>query len=169
MRILGRPSGLHPKLRTPNFIHPWRWSSCKFPTRYLDEVFRNRGMSRTGSSIHYLLWDSRPVSNFNGWIALSLAGSCTLASANFRILSWWRVGLSERLAHLDASAFPTLSLPFLATFILTASIVVAISHWVKIMGDIQVLILDGKLQSAEADEFVYHESIVHPALLYHSK
>jgi len=29
--------------------------------------------------------------------------------------------------------------------------------------------LDGKLQSAEADEFVYHESIVHPALLYHSK
>nr|XP_024367438.1 thermospermine synthase ACAULIS5-like isoform X2 [Physcomitrium patens]XP_024367439.1 thermospermine synthase ACAULIS5-like isoform X2 [Physcomitrium patens]XP_024367440.1 thermospermine synthase ACAULIS5-like isoform X2 [Physcomitrium patens]XP_024367441.1 thermospermine synthase ACAULIS5-like isoform X2 [Physcomitrium patens]XP_024367442.1 thermospermine synthase ACAULIS5-like isoform X2 [Physcomitrium patens]XP_024367443.1 thermospermine synthase ACAULIS5-like isoform X2 [Physcomitrium p len=32
----------------------------------------------------------------------------------------------------------------------------------------KVLILDGKLQSAEADEFVYHESIVHPALLYHS-
>ncbi len=34
---------------------------------------------------------------------------------------------------------------------------------------LQVLLLDGKLQSAEADEFVYHESIVHPALLYHSK
>lgn len=33
----------------------------------------------------------------------------------------------------------------------------------------QVLILDGKLQSAEADEYVYHESIVHPALLYHPK
>jgi spermidine synthase len=33
----------------------------------------------------------------------------------------------------------------------------------------KVLLLDGKLQSAEADEFVYHESIVHPALLYHSK
>jgi thermospermine synthase len=32
----------------------------------------------------------------------------------------------------------------------------------------KVLLLDGKLQSAEADEFVYHESIVHPALLYHS-
>ncbi|KAL2608278.1 hypothetical protein R1flu_026851 [Riccia fluitans] len=32
----------------------------------------------------------------------------------------------------------------------------------------KVLILDGKLQSAEADEFVYHESIVHPAMLYHS-
>ncbi|CAI5534204.1 unnamed protein product [Closterium sp. Naga37s-1] len=31
----------------------------------------------------------------------------------------------------------------------------------------QVLVLDGKLQSAEADEFVYHESLVHPALLYH--
>ncbi|CAI5952157.1 unnamed protein product [Closterium sp. NIES-64] len=31
----------------------------------------------------------------------------------------------------------------------------------------KVLVLDGKLQSAEADEFVYHESLVHPALLYH--
>ncbi|BBN18509.1 spermidine synthase [Marchantia polymorpha subsp. ruderalis] len=31
----------------------------------------------------------------------------------------------------------------------------------------KVLILDGKLQSAEADEFVYHESIIHPAMLYH--
>ncbi|XP_024544191.1 thermospermine synthase ACAULIS5 [Selaginella moellendorffii] len=31
----------------------------------------------------------------------------------------------------------------------------------------KVLILDGKLQSAEADEFVYHECLVHPALLYH--
>ncbi|CAM6123473.1 unnamed protein product [Calypogeia fissa] len=32
----------------------------------------------------------------------------------------------------------------------------------------KVLLLDGKLQSAEADEFVYHESIVHPAFLYHA-
>lgn len=32
----------------------------------------------------------------------------------------------------------------------------------------KVLLLDGKLQSAEADEFVYHESIVHPALLQHA-
>lgn len=31
----------------------------------------------------------------------------------------------------------------------------------------KVLILDGKLQSAEADEFVYHECLVHPALLHH--
>mmetsp|Transcript_9443 Transcript_9443/g.57616 ORF Transcript_9443/g.57616 Transcript_9443/m.57616 type:complete len:333 (-) Transcript_9443:332-1330(-) len=31
----------------------------------------------------------------------------------------------------------------------------------------KVLLLDGKLQSAEADEFVYHESLVHPALLHH--
>lgn len=31
----------------------------------------------------------------------------------------------------------------------------------------KVLILDGKLQSAEGDEFVYHESLVHPALLAH--
>ena len=29
------------------------------------------------------------------------------------------------------------------------------------------LILDGKIQSAEADEFIYHESLVHPSLLYH--
>jgi len=29
--------------------------------------------------------------------------------------------------------------------------------------------LDGKLQSAEADEFAYHESLVHPAMLLHPK
>ncbi len=31
----------------------------------------------------------------------------------------------------------------------------------------QVLLLDGKSQSAEADEFVYHELLVHLALLLH--
>jgi len=31
----------------------------------------------------------------------------------------------------------------------------------------QVLLLDGKVQSAEADERVYHECLVHPALLHH--
>lgn len=31
----------------------------------------------------------------------------------------------------------------------------------------QVLLLDGKAQSAEADEFVYHELLVHMALLMH--
>ncbi|KAJ7955961.1 Thermospermine synthase [Quillaja saponaria] len=31
----------------------------------------------------------------------------------------------------------------------------------------KVLIIDGKLQSAERDEFIYHESLVHPALLIH--
>ncbi|EFJ12582.1 hypothetical protein SELMODRAFT_182311 [Selaginella moellendorffii] len=31
----------------------------------------------------------------------------------------------------------------------------------------KVLLLDGKMQSAEADEFVYHEALVHPALLSH--
>lgn len=30
-----------------------------------------------------------------------------------------------------------------------------------------MLLLDGKLQSAEADEHVYHECLVHPALLHH--
>lgn len=29
--------------------------------------------------------------------------------------------------------------------------------------------LDGKLQSAEKDEFIYHESLVHPALLLHHR
>ena len=29
------------------------------------------------------------------------------------------------------------------------------------------LVLDGKTQSAEADEFIYHEALVHPALLAH--
>ena len=32
---------------------------------------------------------------------------------------------------------------------------------------LQVLLLDGKVQSAEADEFVYHELLVHPAMLLH--
>ncbi|XP_030548208.1 thermospermine synthase ACAULIS5-like [Rhodamnia argentea] len=31
----------------------------------------------------------------------------------------------------------------------------------------KALVIDGKLQSAETDEFIYHESLVHPALLYH--
>ncbi|KAK9099473.1 hypothetical protein Syun_026518 [Stephania yunnanensis] len=31
----------------------------------------------------------------------------------------------------------------------------------------KVLVIDGKMQSAEIDEFVYHECLVHPALLYH--
>ncbi|GMH29260.1 hypothetical protein Nepgr_031103 [Nepenthes gracilis] len=31
----------------------------------------------------------------------------------------------------------------------------------------KVLILDGKLQSTEMDEFIYHESLVHPPLLHH--
>lgn len=30
-----------------------------------------------------------------------------------------------------------------------------------------MLLLDGKVQSAEADEFVYHELLVHPAMLLH--
>ena len=31
----------------------------------------------------------------------------------------------------------------------------------------KVLLLDGKVQSAEADERVYHECLVHPAMLHH--
>jgi thermospermine synthase len=31
----------------------------------------------------------------------------------------------------------------------------------------KVLLLDGKLQSSESDEFVYHECLVHPAMLAH--
>ena len=31
----------------------------------------------------------------------------------------------------------------------------------------RVLVLDGEIQSAAADEFIYHESLVHPALLSH--
>ncbi len=31
----------------------------------------------------------------------------------------------------------------------------------------QVIILDGKIQSAEADEYIYHEALVHPALIGH--
>ncbi len=31
----------------------------------------------------------------------------------------------------------------------------------------RVLVLDGKMQSSEADEFIYHETLVHPAMLIH--
>ena len=31
------------------------------------------------------------------------------------------------------------------------------------------LVLDGKIQSSEADEFIYHEALVHPAMLTHPK
>ncbi|KAK6912860.1 Spermidine synthase, tetramerization domain [Dillenia turbinata] len=31
----------------------------------------------------------------------------------------------------------------------------------------KVLLLDGKMQSAEVDEFIYHECLIHPALLCH--
>lgn len=34
---------------------------------------------------------------------------------------------------------------------------------------LQALVIDGKLQSAETDEFIYHECLVHPALLHHPK
>lgn len=36
-----------------------------------------------------------------------------------------------------------------------------------VSASLQVLLLDGKAQSAEADEFVYHELLVHPAMLLH--
>ncbi|OEL15044.1 Thermospermine synthase ACAULIS5 [Dichanthelium oligosanthes] len=32
---------------------------------------------------------------------------------------------------------------------------------------IQALIIDGKMQSTEMDEFIYHESLIHPPLLFH--
>jgi spermidine synthase len=32
----------------------------------------------------------------------------------------------------------------------------------------KTLVLDGKTQSAAGDEFVYHESLVHPAMLLHA-
>jgi len=34
---------------------------------------------------------------------------------------------------------------------------------------LQALVIDGKLQSAETDEFIYHECLVHPALLHNPK
>ncbi|XP_009334690.2 thermospermine synthase ACAULIS5 [Pyrus x bretschneideri] len=33
----------------------------------------------------------------------------------------------------------------------------------------KVLMIDGKMQSAEVDEFIYHECLIHPALLCHPK
>lgn len=31
----------------------------------------------------------------------------------------------------------------------------------------KTLVLDGKTQSAQLDEFIYHETLVHPAMLAH--
>jgi thermospermine synthase len=31
----------------------------------------------------------------------------------------------------------------------------------------KALIIDGKMQSTEVDEFIYHESLIHPPLLFH--
>ncbi|XP_062199377.1 thermospermine synthase ACAULIS5-like isoform X2 [Phragmites australis] len=33
----------------------------------------------------------------------------------------------------------------------------------------KALIIDGKMQSTEMDEFIYHESLIHPPLLFHPK
>lgn len=33
----------------------------------------------------------------------------------------------------------------------------------------QALMIDDKMQSAEVDEFIYHECLIHPALLIHPK
>jgi spermidine synthase len=33
----------------------------------------------------------------------------------------------------------------------------------------KALVLDGKMQSAQSDEFIYHESLVHPALITHGE
>lgn len=33
----------------------------------------------------------------------------------------------------------------------------------------RILVLDNKIQSAESDEFVYHEALVHPAMVFHGK
>ena len=33
----------------------------------------------------------------------------------------------------------------------------------------RILVLDNKIQSAESDEFVYHESLVHPAMVFHGR
>ncbi len=33
----------------------------------------------------------------------------------------------------------------------------------------RILVLDGKIQSAESDEYIYHEALVHPAMLMHAR
>ncbi|KAM7273070.1 hypothetical protein ACFE04_027734 [Oxalis oulophora] len=37
----------------------------------------------------------------------------------------------------------------------------------KHFGKMEVLVIDGKMQSAETDEFIYHENLIHPPLLSH--
>ena len=85
----------------------------------------------------------------------------------------WCVEVKEVL-HSGASEFQTMELvssgPFGKVFIDNFSCNNA-NHW-QMHADAggcvwQVLLLDGKVQSAEADEFVYHELLVHPAMLLH--
>ena len=43
-------------------------------------------------------------------------------------------------------------------------------QWIQVLDTSpygRMLVLDGKTQSAESDEFIYHEALVHPALLTH--
>lgn len=43
-------------------------------------------------------------------------------------------------------------------------------QWIQILDTLpfgRILALDGKTQSAESDEFIYHEALVHPALIAH--
>jgi len=85
----------------------------------------------------------------------------------------WCVEVKEVL-HSGASEFQTMELvssgPFGKVGIDNFSCNNA-NHW-QMHADAggcvwQVLLPDGKVQSAEADEFVYHELLVHPAMLLH--
>ncbi|MFQ5933442.1 MAG: polyamine aminopropyltransferase [Dehalococcoidia bacterium] len=43
-------------------------------------------------------------------------------------------------------------------------------QWIQVLDILpygRVLVLDGKTQSAESDEFIYHEALVHPAMVTH--
>ncbi|BAN90007.1 fused MFS/spermidine synthase [Aeropyrum camini] len=38
---------------------------------------------------------------------------------------------------------------------------------IRVSGEGKVLVLDGKTQSSESDEYIYHEALVHPAMILH--
>jgi predicted membrane-bound spermidine synthase len=70
--------------------------------------------------------------------------------------------------HSDARAYLRVHVLFeLLTYVLAYLYVRSYAQVVDCSPFGKTLVLDGKTQSAAGDEFIYHESLVHPAMLLH--
>lgn len=105
-------------------------------------------------------------------ITLGLANEVAL-DTNFYFflvsLSVLHIGKSEHqeIALLDTKHFGKVDIPMHQNFLIFFCCLII--YWKKVNVWWQVLIIDGKMQSAERDEFIYHECLIHPPLLCHPK